>query len=56
MKFDIEISNSEIYRKSFYVRGVKYWNQLPTELQIIETKFEFKQMLTYDIISELEDQ
>ena len=34
----------------------KYWNQLPTELHIIETKLEFKQMLTYDIISELEDQ
>ena len=24
VKFDVEISNSEIYGKSFYIRGVKY--------------------------------
>ena len=34
IKFNVDISNSEIYGKSFYIRGVKYWNQLPSELYI----------------------
>ena len=41
IKFNVNISNSEIYGKSFYIRGVKYWNQLPSELQTTLTKLEF---------------
>ena len=54
IKFSVDISNTDIYGKGFYMRGVKYWNQLPTEIQNVPTKIEFKQMLTYDIISTLD--
>ena len=55
VKFDVAISGSDIYGKSFYVCGVKYWNRLPTEIQNAPTKLEFKQLLTLDIILKLDD-
>ena len=51
--FDFEKLNTDLYVKSPYIRGNRYWKQLSSDLQSIHSKIEFKRQLMDEEIANL---